>query len=73
MTPRTGSDQAKRTFRPGDTIRFRANGVTGTVTRNAGPAVNTCTGNDVIEWTDDERHGCIHDAAKLELVAKVTR
>jgi hypothetical protein len=55
-------------FRPGDAIRFRANGVEGTVTRVSGPAVNSGSRAAVIEWTDDEGHGCIHDASKLEKI-----
>jgi hypothetical protein len=55
-------------LRTGDQVRFRANGVTGTVTRNLGPAVNTLTGNDVIEWFVPGSDGglCVADAAKLE-------
>jgi hypothetical protein len=55
-----------RTFQPGDRVRFIANGVEGVVTRNMGPAINTLTGNDVIEWRFDGLN--VHDSAFLELV-----
>lgn len=55
-------------FRPGDRVRFRANGVRGRVIRNAGSAVNTRTGNDVIVWRDPEGSECAHDAGLLEFV-----
>lgn len=54
-------------FQTGDRVAFEANGVTGTVVRNMGPAVNTLTGNDVIEWFVPGSDGgvCVHDASKL--------
>lgn len=54
-------------FKTGDRVAFKANGVTGTVVRNLGPAVNTLTGNDVIEWFVPGSDGglCAHDADKL--------
>lgn len=60
---------AARPFQPGDVVRFRTNGVFGTVTRNLGPAVNTRTGHDVIEWHAGADGSCTHDAELLELVA----
>jgi hypothetical protein len=68
---------AQRKYRKGDRIQFLSNGVLGQVVRNMGPAVNTRTGNDVIEWREvlpdgagGERLGavCVHDAEKLWLV-----
>jgi hypothetical protein len=55
-------------FQRGDRVVFTANGVTGVVVRNGGPAVNTLTGNDVIEWFTPGSDGglCVHDSSKLE-------
>lgn len=55
-------------FQRGDRVVFTANGVTGVVVNNLGPAVNTLTANDVIEWFTPGSDGgrCVHDSSKLE-------
>lgn len=65
----------RRPFKTGDKIAFSANGVEGIVIRNCGPAVNTLTGNDVIEWReilgDYLDSVCIHDSELIEMLDAV--
>jgi hypothetical protein len=54
-------------FQRGDRVVFTANGVTGVVVDNLGSAVNTLTGDDVIEWFTPGSDGgrCVHESSKL--------